>query len=326
MDNESAIATRDVEPTAVARIDPQEHVAYYTEVANALNGVILEKELFNTINGRKHVQAEGWETVISLDGAVPIIEWVRPITEKGEVIAYEARAIIQKNGETVAAGEMECGMDEFPTRGQKGRAKHRAAKSAAQTWAVAKAARTKYAWIVALAGYSGTPAEEVRGADAVEPNQRAAQTPAEMMDDPNWCAEHGELFFKRGKMRGFAHKVGSGWHNKPEDAPEPSQERRTATQGPKEGDSPSPEQAGELHVESGTIRPDTQGDMLSASGNPTDADYTAFWAWTAEAVSGTLKDRQEAVHKALDGGLVVYIREGHTLQEAQDVCARRWSN
>jgi len=56
---------------------------------------------------------------------------------------------------------MPCGYDDFPCRGKSGVAKMRACKSTAQTWAGAKAARTKYAWIVTLAGYSPTPAEEM---------------------------------------------------------------------------------------------------------------------------------------------------------------------
>ena len=96
--------------------------------------------------------------------------------------------------------------------------------SAAETWAVAKAGRTKYAWIVALAGYSGTPAEEMRGVQA--PPVPAPPTPGPRpQPSPDFlCAEHNVEFFKRGKMKGYAHPVKDettadgrqAWHNMPE--------------------------------------------------------------------------------------------------------------
>lgn len=173
----------DQEDSALASMGPEptEIISYATKVANALKDVVQQKGLFADIRGKKHVKAEGWETVIALDQAHPLIESVTPVVSaNGETIAYRARAHIVKDGQTVASAEMTCGMDEFPTKGQDGYAKHRAAMSAAQTWAIAKAARTKYAWIVALAGYEGTPAEEMpqeNGGQKSQPTHRATQPP-----------------------------------------------------------------------------------------------------------------------------------------------------
>lgn len=213
---EQALAIQETGPTAPAHIDPEAHIEYATRIANALSDVVEKQGLYTTIGKKKHVNAEGWETVISLDMAHPIIDSVAPILGKsGEIVAYVARAIVAKNGETISSGEMICGLDdEFVTKGKNGWAKHRAAMSAAQTWAVAKAGRTKYAWIVALAGYSGTPAEEMVG---VQTDERE--------DDPQspyFCPEHKVVFFKKGRMRNHAHPIegSDDWHNMPVDGSE----------------------------------------------------------------------------------------------------------
>jgi hypothetical protein len=155
---------KQVDETAIALgPNPREIIAYATDIANALHDVVETQNLFVQIGQKKHILAEGWETVISLDMAHPIIESTEPVLDaKGEIVAYKARAVVKKNGEIISSGEMVCGLDgEFSTQSKSGWPKHRAAMSSAQTWAVAKAGRQKYAWIVALAGYSGTPAEEM---------------------------------------------------------------------------------------------------------------------------------------------------------------------
>jgi hypothetical protein len=318
MTTDTTMVTMSEKPVEMARPDPNEMVAYATQIADALNGVIEGQGLFTIINGKKHVRAEGWETVISLDMAVPIIEWVRPIVENGETIAYEARAVIKKNGLTVAAGEMECGMDEFPTRGQQGRGKHRAAKSAAQTWAVAKAARTKYAWIVALAGYSGTPAHEMQSSDAVEPRQESRGVAPAQSNGQHFCAEHGTDFFKRGRMRGYAHPVADTgkWHNE-EDASEPAQGPRTATQMPEQPDGP------EQRAHMASIQIEEKQEDLFESESPTPG-VTAFWMWIDRTLLPELpaSDRRTWVQERLGGmSLPAYLsEEGHDMATATRLC------
>ena len=190
--------------TAIQAVPPATQVALATAMANALSGIVEDKELFTMIGGKKHLQAEAWQTVVAFDNANPVTEWCNPIRDdENTVIAYEAKVNIVKGGEIIASGIMACGLDEFPCRGQQGYGKHRAAMSSAQTWAGAKAARTKYAWVVTLAGYSGTPAEEL-------PDQTGSQTTAKgkakASDSNLMCPVHNIEFFKTAKMKGFAHK------------------------------------------------------------------------------------------------------------------------
>ena len=41
------------------------------EIANAMNAIVVERNLFTTIGGRKHVNIEGWSLVGSMVGVFP---------------------------------------------------------------------------------------------------------------------------------------------------------------------------------------------------------------------------------------------------------------
>jgi hypothetical protein len=104
----------------------------------------------------------------------------------------------------------------------------------AQTRATSKAFRMSFSWVAVLAGFKATPAEEMisvpQPPQPPQPPQRTPQTPA----SPGlMCPDHGEEWFKRGNMRGYAHKIGDAnvWCNMPrrKDAAETPQEPATAT-------------------------------------------------------------------------------------------------
>lgn len=195
---------------------PLETIEQGTAAANALSKVVEQKNLFKMIGEKKYLVAEAWQTICALDYAAMVPEWTKEITDaNGQIVAYKARVNIVKGEQIISSGEMICGLEEFPCRGKEGFAKHRAAMSSAQTWAGAKAARMKYAWVVTLAGYAATPAEEMPGAgDGENPEE-----------SPYWCPDHSILWFKRGKMRGYAHPIGEGrWCNMPAEAPQEPQD------------------------------------------------------------------------------------------------------
>lgn len=151
---------------ATEDMSPREIVAVAAERATVLMEIVEAKGLYAMIGGRKHLEAEAWEIILAFDNAYPVPEWSREMKDAaGLTIGYVSRVAIYKNGQVIAAGEMPCGFEEFPCRGKEGIAKHRAASSASQTWALAKAARMKYAWVAVMAGYAPTPAAEMYGAD-----------------------------------------------------------------------------------------------------------------------------------------------------------------
>ena len=161
---------------------PKELIEHATIAANELFRIVDEQKLYVNIQKKEGVRpflmAEAWQTIVALDNASLVTEWCEPVLDsQGETIAYKAKVNVIKDGEVKASGIMPCGMDEFPTRGQQGYAKHRAAMSSAQTWAGAKAARGKYAWVAVLAGYEPTPENEMpRQGDQPSTNTRQEYT------------------------------------------------------------------------------------------------------------------------------------------------------
>lgn len=133
--------------------NPAAVVERASTVATSLASVINERHLFSSISGKKHVQVEGWTLLGSMLGVFAEIEWSRPL-ENG----WEARAVVRTlAGNVVGAAEAMCTTEEGRWR----RADTYAVRSMAQTRAVSKALRMPLGFIMHLAGYSATPAEEV---------------------------------------------------------------------------------------------------------------------------------------------------------------------
>ena len=154
-----------------------EYLARATYLAGKLKEIIDQQHLYTIINNKKHPHAEAWQTLAALDSAVLYTTNTQPVfstegEEKTKIVAYRARVTLEKHNEVIGAAEMDCGLDEYPCTGRLGWGKHRAAQSAAQTWAGAKACRVRYAWIMVMAGYSPTPAEEMTQPEQEERSAR----------------------------------------------------------------------------------------------------------------------------------------------------------
>jgi hypothetical protein len=152
--------------------DPSAVVERASTVASALAEVIGERNLTTRIGNKDHVQVEGWTLLGSMLGVFAEVEWTHPI-ENG----WEARAVARTlNGNVVGAAEAMC------TRKERtwGNRDDYALRSMAQTRAVSKALRMPLGFIMHLAGYSATPAEElVEDAPAPVARRAAQRTPAE---------------------------------------------------------------------------------------------------------------------------------------------------
>lgn len=145
--------------------NPREMVKQATEMANVLAEVIKQRNLSKKISGKEHVFVEGWTTLGAMLGILPReSESVR--LEDG---SYEAtiELIRASDGSVIGRASAICGKDE-PT--WKGRPEY-ARKSMAMTRATGKAYRLAFSWIMVLAGYSPTPAEEM----PEEPHHQASQ-------------------------------------------------------------------------------------------------------------------------------------------------------
>jgi hypothetical protein len=131
--------------------------------AKQLMKVVEQAGLSKTMSGKKYLEVEGWLIIAEVAHVRAIIEWVHAWKgADGEVIGYEARAVLHNDvGEVIGAGESSCGFDAFPCKGKKGSEVDKAAKSAAQTWAISRALRNKFSFVAKLGGYQAVPAEEM---------------------------------------------------------------------------------------------------------------------------------------------------------------------
>jgi hypothetical protein len=184
---------------------PDGILAEATVAANALMSVVKKAGLAHNFGGKKdHLEFEAWQTLAKFYGeSVECVE-VR-FVQYGSAQGFEAASIVKDRfGNTVSRAEAMClndeekwkskpkyayvyvckdgsrsiedpGKDQIVWENRKPK-KERAKisdepvplfqlKSMAQTRANAKALKNRFAWIVVLAGYSATPAEEMTAHD-----------------------------------------------------------------------------------------------------------------------------------------------------------------
>ncbi len=135
--------------------DPDESLAKASQIADALSKVLQKAKLTVKIGGnaRPYVLAEGWTCLGSLVGVFPRTVWTRPL-ENG----WEARVdAVTRDGAVVGSAESQC------TRAERNWANRDdfALRSMAQTRAMSKALRMPLGFIVVLAGFEATPADEM---------------------------------------------------------------------------------------------------------------------------------------------------------------------
>jgi len=151
---------------------PAEIIREGTEIAQALAGVIQDRKLYKVIQDRKYVMVEGWTTLGGIIGVLPREVEVKRLEDGG----YEAMVelVRARDGMVVGRASALCGMDEktWASRPEYAR------RSMAVTRATGKAYRLGYSWIIKLAGYEATPAEEmpVEGEFHEVPKQKATSS------------------------------------------------------------------------------------------------------------------------------------------------------
>lgn len=146
----SEIATRDSD---INLSSPKDIMSF----ANDLKKLILENKLSTFIQGRNYVNVEGWQIAGAFTGTFPIVEVVENLSE-GDVYKYRAEVSLRdKEGNKVGYGVAICSNKE---PGKNNFAEY-AVASMAQTRAIGKAYRMKIGWLLKIAGYETTPAEEM---------------------------------------------------------------------------------------------------------------------------------------------------------------------
>jgi hypothetical protein len=161
---------------------PDAVIAEATEAANSLKKLLDKKPNKVMMSGEQYLEFEDWQTVGKFYGLTVKVASSQYI-EYGAVRGFEARAVVVdvRTGNEISAAEAMCLNDEDKwsvrakyewktVQGQRVREKVGEEqvplfqlKSMAQTRACAKALRNVLAWVVVLAGYKATPAEELTG-------------------------------------------------------------------------------------------------------------------------------------------------------------------
>lgn len=177
-------------------VTPAEVIAAATEAANALAPVIEQQKLSMTIAGKPYVLQEGWNTLAALTGAVSygqapviVLPWPGMDTEPpdpgreprraspdypaweqarrlrelwdmramGRMFGFKATFVAMKHGEQIGSGEGLCTRAEKNWRDRD----DFALMGMANTRARRSALRGPLGFVVSLAGYESTPAEDM---------------------------------------------------------------------------------------------------------------------------------------------------------------------
>lgn len=194
--------------------DPAEILEKAADVASRLKAIITSQNLTQRFGAKEHVLVEGWTTLGTLvnvktvpvgnaeplpwppmqlvegldDGAVNLIRELLREKAMGYRFGFKAEYAVMKDGVKIGGAEAICTRHEDNWRIKRGNVvDDYALKSMAQTRAMGKALRHPLSFIVSLAGYAATPAEEM-------PATMAAPEPVEL---PAWARNSDEAQIKQ---------------------------------------------------------------------------------------------------------------------------------
>ena len=134
--------------------------AEMVKMSNVLKAHIIKQSLYSNIKGKNYAHVEGWMFAGFLTGMTAIVESVENLSNDKE-IKWQATVKIYAGGEHISTGFAVCSNKEAIKK----TFDEYAILSMAQTRAIGKAYRNKLGWVMKLAGYEGTPSEEMKKVD-----------------------------------------------------------------------------------------------------------------------------------------------------------------
>jgi hypothetical protein len=181
-------------PTQLMTFNPAVVISQAQEAAKALTDVLGNKKKPVMMNGEQYLEYEDWQLLAKFYDYTVGTESTTEIVRNGEVVGFTAKSVVYQRGVVVSSAEASCSRDEDKwnkrdkykwINGQKKKVGEEKVpdfqlKSMAQTRACAKGLRNVLAWVVVLAGYKATPAEEMDGVEnrqPVRPKSVAPQRP-----------------------------------------------------------------------------------------------------------------------------------------------------
>lgn len=152
-----------------------EKIKDMTAMATVLKKHVVENKLYTNIRGKNYAHVEGWQFAGGLMGLYPRVTAIHNLSNDKEVKWQANVEIVSlKDGKSITNGFALCSNKEAIKKNFD----EYAILSMAQTRAIGKGYRNLIGWVMKLAGYEGTPSEEMRKVDEVvkEPIEPIAPT------------------------------------------------------------------------------------------------------------------------------------------------------
>jgi hypothetical protein len=144
------------------------------DMATVLKNHVVEQKLYTPIQGKNYVHVEGWQFAGGLMGTFPRVASIENLSAEHEIKWRADVEIVNiKSGEVISRGFAICSSKE----NKKKSFDEYAILSMAQTRAIGKAYRNVIGWVMKLAGYEATPAEEASKAGEVVGAEPKPATP-----------------------------------------------------------------------------------------------------------------------------------------------------
>lgn len=147
-------------------------------MSTVLKKHIVDQKLYTAIVGKNYAHVEGWQFAGGLMGMFPRVVSVENLSNGSEVKWKADVEIVRlKDGQILSRGFAICSTKET----KKKSFDEYAVLSMAQTRAIGKAYRNVIGWVMKLAGYDGTPAEEMTKMGETAPSE-----PVVVADEPTF--------------------------------------------------------------------------------------------------------------------------------------------
>jgi hypothetical protein len=188
--------------------DPKEIMRRGQDVAKALKVFVKRNpcQVHEGDSGSKFLRVESWQFVAACYGCTPMISSTQALIEEGsnKELGFIAVAHLRNDqGQIISGAEATCMCEEEFWQGQP----LFAVRSMASTRASAKVIRLVFGWVVQLAGFQPTPAEEIERGQAQSHSQMTGKKCHEcgnQVSDKKWndtrrkygkalCLEHEKI-------------------------------------------------------------------------------------------------------------------------------------
>lgn len=138
------------------------------EMANVLKKHIVGHKLYVPIGGKNYVQVEGWAFAGGLLGLFPRMAEVINLSTDKEIKWLAKCEVLDRAGKVASVGYALCSNKESKKR----TFDEYAVLSMAETRSIGKAYRNIIGWVIKLADYESTPAEEMSGVPDVNRSEK----------------------------------------------------------------------------------------------------------------------------------------------------------